>query len=66
MPFLMIGGMPRGSSRLRSYGLVKLEDSKNVQEAPNWRQVINEWVKWLQQEISRIPKIKEIIYLEKV
>jgi hypothetical protein len=29
----------RGSSQLRSYGLVKLESLKNGQEAPSWLQV---------------------------
>jgi hypothetical protein len=45
--FLVIGGTPRSSSWLRSYGLVKLEAPKNGQEAPSWLQVFNERVKWL-------------------
>jgi hypothetical protein len=45
--FPVIGGTPHGSSRLRSYGLVKLEAPKNGQEAPSWLQVFNERVKWL-------------------
>jgi hypothetical protein len=64
--FLVIGGTSRGSSRLGNYSLMKLEAPKNGQEDPNWLQIINERVKWLQQEISRIPKIKERSYLEKV
>ena len=66
MSFLVIGGMPRGSSWLRSYGLVKLEAPKNGQEVPYWLQVIIERVKWLWQESTRIPKIKERGSYEKV
>ena len=66
MSFPVIGGMPHGSSWLGRYALMNFEAQKNGQEAPNWLQVIIERVKWLWQESTRSPKIKEISYYEKV
>jgi hypothetical protein len=59
-------GMPRGSPRLGRYSLMKLEYMNNGQESLYFLQVINERVKFLQQESSRSPNIKEKSYLEKV
>jgi hypothetical protein len=40
MSFSVIGGTPRSSSRLKSYGLVNLESLKNGYEAPKQSQVL--------------------------